>query len=263
MFASATPKPRAARRRGWPLPRWRRRRPWPSRARRSSTCGLRRSCCSPGRDRDRPAMKLPAPPLLVISDRRQARRPLIEIAEAVFRGGCRWVSVREKDLAAEERRDLLARLLALGHRFGAVVTVHEDIETVIAAGADGVHLPGGAAPAAARARLPKALIGASAHSPAEAASLLEAGADYVTLSPIFLTDSKPGYGPALGLEALRAASAAGAGPVIALAGIDENNAGECLAAGAKGVAVMGEVMRSADPEATVRRLLRALPEAVP
>jgi thiamine-phosphate pyrophosphorylase len=62
---------------------------------------------------------------------------------------------------------------------------------------------------------------------------------------------------------LRAASAAGAGPVIALAGIDESNAGGCLAAGAKGVAVMGEVMRSADPEATVRRLLRALAEAIP
>ena len=129
------------------------------------------------------------------------------------------------------------------------------------AGATGVRAASGADPAVARARLPKALIGASAHSPAEAATLLEAGADYVTLSPIFLTESKAGYGPALGLGALRAAS--GAGPVIALAGIDESNAGECLAAGAKGVAVMGEMMRSADPEATVRRLLRALAEAIP
>jgi thiamine-phosphate pyrophosphorylase len=129
---------------------------------------------------------------------------------------------------------------------------------VIATGADGVHLPGGADPAGARARMPDALIGASAHSPAEAGALLRGGADYVTLSPIFLTDSKPGYGPALGIEALRAASAAGAGPVIALAGIDGTNAAECLAAGASGIAVMGEVMRSADPEATVRRLLGAI-----
>jgi thiamine-phosphate pyrophosphorylase len=196
--------------------------------------------------------------LLVISDRSQARRPLIEIAEAAFRGGCRWFSLREKDLPAEERRDLLARLVALGHRCGASVTAHEDIEAVIATGADGVHLPGGADPAAARARMPDALIGGSAHSPAEAAALLKAGADYVTLSPIFLTDSKPGYGPALGLDALRMANAAGKGPVIALAGIDATNAATCIAAGASGVAVMGEVMRSADPEATVRRLLRAI-----
>ncbi len=201
-------------------------------------------------------MPLPDPPLLVISDRSQAKRPLIEIAEAAFAGGCRWFSLREKDLPADERRALLARLVALGHRFGATVTAHEDLDAVIAVGAGGVHLPGGADPAAARPRLPNDLIGASVHSPAEAAALLKAGADYVTLSPIFLTESKPGYGPALGLGRLR--EAAGYGPVIALAGIDETNAAQCMAAGASGVAVMGDVMRSADPEATVRALVAAI-----
>jgi thiamine-phosphate pyrophosphorylase len=201
---------------------------------------------------------LPDPPLLVISDRSQARQPLIEVAEAAFIGGCRWFSLREKDLPVAERRDLLARLVALGRRFGATVTAHDDIDAVIATGADGVHLPGGGDPTAARARLPRGLIGVSAHSPTEAATLLKAGADYVTLSPIFVTESKPGYGPALGLEALRAATEATAGPVIALGGIDESNAAECIAAGGSGIAVMGEIMRSADPGAAVRELLRAI-----
>jgi thiamine-phosphate pyrophosphorylase len=201
---------------------------------------------------------LPVPPLLVISDRSQARQPLIEVAEAAFTGGCRWFSLREKDLPVAERRDLLARLVALGRRFGATVTAHDDIDAVIATGADGVHLPGGGDPTAARARLPRGLIGVSAHSPTEAATLLKAGADYVTLSPIFVTESKPGYGPALGLEALRAATEATAGPVIALGGIDESNAAECIAAGGSGIAVMGEIMRSADPGAAVRELLRAI-----
>ena len=52
-------------------------------------------------------MTLPDPPLLVISDRSQARRPLEEVAEAAFGGGCRWFSLREKDLPAAERRALL------------------------------------------------------------------------------------------------------------------------------------------------------------
>ncbi|MGH7052258.1 MAG: thiamine phosphate synthase, partial [Stellaceae bacterium] len=80
-------------------------------------------------------MILPDPPLLVISDRFQARRPLAAIAEAAFLGGCRWFSLREKDLPAEERRALLAALVALGRRFGAVVTAHEDLEAVTATGA--------------------------------------------------------------------------------------------------------------------------------
>jgi thiamine-phosphate pyrophosphorylase len=204
---------------------------------------------------------LPSPPLLVISDRSQAKRPLLEIAEAAFRGGCRWFSLREKDLPAQERRDLLHALLALGRRFGAAVTVHDDIEAAVAAGADGVHLPGaghGDDPAAARRLLPQGLIGVSAHSPGEAAAQLKAGADYVTLSPIFLTESKPGYGPALGLEALEAAARLSPGPVIALAGIDERNAAACLAASAAGIAVMGEIMRATDPEAATRRLLAAI-----
>jgi thiamine-phosphate pyrophosphorylase len=203
-------------------------------------------------------MNLPQPPLLVISDRSQATRPLIEIAEAAFRAGGRWFSLREKDLPAAERLDLLRALVALGHRFGATVTAHEDLDAVVAGAAGGVHLPGAGDPAAARRRLPTGLIGVSAHSPEEAAAQFEAGADYVTLSPIFLTASKPGYGPAVGLDALAAATRLSAGPVIALGGINEDNIVACLAAGAWGIAVMGEIMRAADPEATVRRLLSAL-----
>jgi thiamine-phosphate pyrophosphorylase len=202
-------------------------------------------------------MKLPDPPLLVITDRSQARRSLTEIAEAAFRGGCRWLSLREKDLPAAERRALLAELVELGQPFGAVVMAHDDIDAVKATGAAGVHLPGGSDPAAARHRLPQGLIGVSAHSATEAVAQLRAGADYVTLSPIFLTDSKPGYGPALGLDALAAAASQAPGPIVALGGIVPDDAGQCLAAGARGIAVMGEIMRAADPETAIRRLLAA------
>lgn len=197
----------------------------------------------------------PTPPLLVISDRSQARRPLAEIAAAAFAGGCRWFSLREKDLPAGERHALLAELAALGRSYGALVMAHDDLDGVIATGAGGVHLPGGSDPKAARARLPQGLIGVSAHNPAEAAAQIAAGADYVTISPIFLTDSKPGYGPALGLGGLAATVAIARGPVVALAGINPSNARACIEAGAAGIAVMGEVMRAADPGAAIRALL--------
>jgi len=203
-------------------------------------------------------VRLPVPPLLVISDRRQALRPLEEIAEAAFAGGCRWFSLREKDLPSAERRALLGALMVLGRRNGATVTVHEDIDAAVAAGADGVHLPSGGSPKAARSRLPGALIGASAHSAEEASALLRAGADYVTVSPVFLTESKPGYGPALGLDDLARIVTQASGPVIALGGISAETAPLCLAGGAQGVAVMGEVMRAADPRAAVEAILRAI-----
>jgi thiamine-phosphate pyrophosphorylase len=196
--------------------------------------------------------------LLVISDRRQARRSLEGLAEAAFAGGCRWFSLREKDLPPAERRALLGALVVLGHRWGAIVTVHDDIDAAAMADAGGVHLPSGGSPAAARLRLPGALIGASAHSAEEALALLSAGADYVTVSPVFLTTSKPGYGPALSLDGLADIVERVAGPVIALGGVTAANAASCRAAGAHGIAVMGEVMRAADPQAAVEAILREI-----
>src|ERR1700720_1960509 len=100
---------------------------------------------------------LPVPPLLVISDRRQARQPLQQVGEAGVAAGCRCLSRREKDLPPEERRALLGALVTLGRRYGAVVTAHEDIEAVAAAGAGagGRSLAAGPRPRpAARAREP-------------------------------------------------------------------------------------------------------------
>ena len=142
------------------------------------------------------------------------------------------------------------------------LSVSADIALAAELGAS-IHLQSAAAVGAARQRCGAgALIGVSAHSLDEAASAADAGADYVTLSPIFPTDSKPGYGPALGVAAIAAAAAAAAAagrgmPVLALGGIAAGKVGACLGAGAGGIAVMGEVMRSADPCRAVGILLAA------
>jgi thiamine-phosphate pyrophosphorylase len=198
----------------------------------------------------------PLPPVLVITDRQQAKRPLEEIAAALFAGGCRWLSLREKDMPAAERRALLLRLAALGRTWGAIITVHDDLDAAAALGI-GIHLPAQGSIAEARRALgAEALIGISAHGVPELAAAAAAGADYATLSPIFLTRSKPGYGPALGLDALRAHWPL---PVLALGGIDGGNAAACLEAGAAGIALIGAVMRAANPKEFMAGLLAVLP----
>ena len=202
-------------------------------------------------------MRLPLPPVLVITDRHQAKQTLEDVAAALFAGGCRWLSVREKDLPGAERRALLERLLARAKPCSATVTVHDDLEAA-AALRIGIHLPAQASVPDARAQLgAAALIGLSAHDEHEVAAA--AGADYVTLSPIFLSASKPGYGPALGLPALRGPWRL---PVLALGGIEAGNAALCIEAGAAGVAVMGEAMRAPDPRRFMADLLARLPPAL-
>ena len=104
---------------------------------------------------------------------------------------------------------------------------------------------------------PRCLIGRSCHSDQDIAAAETSGADYATLSPIFLTSSKPGYGPALGLERLAAAVAGTSLPLVALGGINAAQATACRDAGAKGIAVMGEIMRANDPARTMRALIEA------
>jgi len=205
-------------------------------------------------------VRLPDPPLLVITDRRQANRPIVEIAKALFAGGCRWLSLREKDLAAEERLALLRTLTAIGHRYGATVGIHDDVAAAAAIPGVALHLPEGGAVADARQHIGPKLVGISTHNAAGLARAAAAGADYATLSPIFTSASKPEYGPALGLAALGAAARAARLPVLALGGIDERTIGAVVETGAAGVAVMGELMRAGDPEkkaASLIALLRA------
>jgi thiamine-phosphate pyrophosphorylase len=204
-------------------------------------------------------MYLPAPPVLLITDRGQARRPLAEVVAAAFDGGCRWVSVREKDLAPPAQVVLARQIVRVAESFAACVLLHGDPRLAAQAGCAGVHLPTGGDVKAARALLrPGAWVSISTHGIEEAMGAAKAGADAATLSPIFASASKPGYGPALGLERLAEVAAASPIPVIALGGIeDEAGVRACLEAGAAAVAVMGGAMRAADPARLLARLIRA------
>jgi thiamine-phosphate pyrophosphorylase len=199
------------------------------------------------------------PALLLVTDRKQAAAPLAEILDAAFAAGCRWASLREKDLSVPEQVALARSLLPAARKWNARLTVHGDVATVVAAGADGVHLAAGGDVTGARAVLgPGALVGLSIHSVAEARSLDPSLVDYAIAGPVFETPSKPGYGPALGSEGIRAIAAATRVPIIAIGGINPERVVEVIAAGAAGVAVMGSVMRARDPGEEVRALLAAL-----
>jgi len=198
--------------------------------------------------------------MLAVTDRHGHPRPLVETVQAILDGGGCWIWFRDKDLEPDARRRLGTRVAECVRAMNGVLTIGGDVALARALGADGVHLGGGsgrAAIAAARAALGEAaLIGVSAHAPREAATAAKAGADYVTLSPIYATASKPGYGPALGLKGITDSCGAGL-PVVALGGLGPEAIGSCRAAGAAGFAIMGGLMRAEDPAGATRALLKA------
>jgi len=204
-------------------------------------------------------LRLPDPPLLLVTDRRQARHPLADIVAAALTGGCRWISLREKDLPEDEQVPLARTLCRLAHKSSARVMLHGEASLAKLAGADGVHLPSGSDPATARALLgPEKLVGVSIHTVSEAASIDPAMADYALAGPAFETPSKPGYGPEIGRKGLFEIARAAGVPVLAIGGINTARVAEVIAAGCAGVAVMGGVMRAADPQHEVGALIATL-----
>lgn len=205
-----------------------------------------------------PPWPTPLSPLLVLTDRRllPPGRALAEQVSAAVEGGARAVVLREKDLPRPERRRLAGALLPILHARGGRLLVASDAALADEVGADGVHLAA-ADPTPGR-RDGGGIVGRSTHTVDELVTAQRERIGYATCSPVFATRSKPGYGPALGLEGLAARCRRVLVPVYALGGITAAHVAGCRRAGAAGVAVMGEVMRAADPAATVRSLLDEL-----
>ena len=155
------------------------------------------------------------------------------------------------------------RIARQARECGTLLIVNRRPELARAIGADAVHL-GATGPTAEEVRAtlgPGVLLGYSAHAPAEARDAFERGIAYVTASPVFAAEKPWGTPQSIGLDGLRAFCRGVPGrPVVALGGIDVDNAAAAIAAGAVGVAAIRSVF-DGDPAVNVRRLLRAIGNA--
>lgn len=214
-------------------------------------------------------------PLLCYVTDRHALPDSVSLTENVARAvaaGIDWIQIREKDLSA---RELLAvaraavKVAAASPRVSATrIIINDRLDVAIAAEVNGVHLGEASMPVAAvsawrrRAiqenyRLKSFLIGTSCHSVEAARTAERDGADYVIFGPVFATPSKEKFGPPSGIKLLAEASKAVRIPVLAIGGISEENARECFAAGAAGIAAIRMFSGARDLAAVLGRLREA------
>lgn len=177
--------------------------------------------------------------------------PLIATIRAAVAAGVDWVQIRDKDLAA---RDLLALTTAavsaaseprIERTPRISVIVNDRLDVALTAGAAGVHLGRNSVPVADVAQWcnsgnapPGFLIGVSCHNSEEARQAEAAGASYIFFGPVYDTPSKRPFGPPHGIQRLADVCGTLRIPVVAIGGVDDKNAAECLRAGAAGIAAI-------------------------
>jgi thiamine-phosphate pyrophosphorylase len=187
---------------------------------------------------------------------------LLDTIRAGVAAGVDWVQIREKDLSTRELFGLVREVvLASGrpdstHSHSIKVIVNDRLDVALAAGAAGVHLGQASAPAREVVRWCRAgnapadfLVGVSCHSLEGAQEAENAGASYTYFGPIYETPSKIPFGKPHGVEELAQVATAVRIPVIAIGGINESNAADCIRAGAAGIAAIRMIQDAADPNA--------------
>jgi thiamine-phosphate pyrophosphorylase len=205
----------------------------------------------------------------LIDPERANGRDLAELARLVVDGGATLVQLRDKTgntrQLIEEARAIRAVLTGTSAPF----LVNDRVDVALAAKADGIHIGWeDIAPVDARLLLgANAIIGLSIKTMQQAQSAPLELLNYVCVGGVYQTMSKDNPDPPIGADGLRAIATvirrrAPHMPVGAIAGIDESNAAETIAANADGVAIISALSMAPDPRAAAKKLRMVIDDAL-
>ncbi len=200
---------------------------------------------------------MPSFDLLLVTD---GAPDLLARLERALSGGAPGrvaVQLRLPGVPARELLSLATQLRALTRDHEATLLINDRVDVALAVEADGVHLPEAGVPVEVARKLlgSQRWIGTSRHDLKGLFEAARAGADYATLSPIH---EVPGKNPPLGISGFSRTIGAVRLPVYALGGVTSKDIPALKQAGARGVAVMREVLSAEDPQASVSELLSLL-----
>lgn len=183
-----------------------------------------------------------------ITDSALSRAGNLSDVKAAVKAGVKIVQYRNKTGTTQDMLKEAMQLKAMCKKAGAIFLINDRLDIALALGADGVHLGNDDMPYKAARRLlgEKKIIGLTAHNVKEATAAQNQGADYIGVSPVFMTDTKPDAGVPAGIELVKKVRHAVSIPIAAIGGINLYNAPEVVGAGADGICAISAVVTMPD-----------------
>ena len=184
-------------------------------------------------------------------------RPLVEVLTTAAEAGASLFQYRNKTASMKEAYVEALALRRAAAKAGVLFIVNDRCDLALAVDADGVHLGQGDLPLDMAKKLmgPDKLIGISTHNPYQVREATAGKPDYLGFGPIFKPGSKQGHDPVVGLEGLCAMLSLTSLPVFAIGGIQIDQVGEVMRAGANGVAIISAILKAPDISLAVKAFL--------
>jgi thiamine-phosphate pyrophosphorylase len=183
----------------------------------------------------------------------------VDVARKVIKGGVKVIQLRDKQRSRGDLLTLARGLSDLCHRTNTLFIVNDYLDIALASDADGIHIGQDDLPLAAiRKQLPvDRIVGISAATVALARKAESEGADYVAVGSLYSSPTKP-KAKVIGLKRLSAIRKAISIPIVAIGGINRQNIGDVMAAGADAAAVISAVLNEEDRESAARQLVKEI-----
>lgn len=194
--------------------------------------------------------------LYVILDRQfLAGRDELDIASQIIHGGARVIQLRDKQSKRGELLLVAQKLKELCSQSGVLFIINDYLDLAMAVDADGLHvgqedLP---LPVIRRELLIDKIVGCSVTTLSQAVRAQDEGADYIAVGSIFPTTTKKGA-TVVGVDILKELKRIVSIPIVAIGGINQNNIGEVVAAGADAIAVISAILGEKDVGRAVQEL---------
>lgn len=194
--------------------------------------------------------------LYLVTDGDICRGDFFETVERAIAGGVSIIQLREKNLDSRQFFERASRLLKITKAARIPLIINDRVDIAMAVCADGVHIGQSDLPLGSVISLIglRAIIGMSVSSVEEACLAEIEGADYIAVSPVWGTPTKPDAPKAVGLIGTEKIAQSVSIPCVGIGGINTTNAAEVIETGCVGVAVVSAIMASEFPEKSAREL---------
>ncbi|MCE5285680.1 MAG: thiamine phosphate synthase [Pelosinus sp.] len=179
--------------------------------------------------------------------------------ELALQGGVTMLQLREKAVSTLDFYEIALKVKEIAKEYSVPFLINDRLDIALAVDADGLHIGQEDMPLTVARKIlgPDKLIGVSTFTVEESLLAVKEGADYLGVGAIFPTGSKADA-HTVSLTALAQIKEAVNIPVVAIGGINEQNAERAMAAGIDGVSVISAILAQADVQEAAKNLQKII-----